>query len=144
MGSDFNRWLPRSRIRQVKLEIGLPRHLAAGSIARREIQRCYAENLTETVMTDVKLAANELVTNAVVHGIGEIHLSVQSTADHVRIEVIDQGDGFKVPGDATCEKGLAIVDQLAERWGVLAAGSTHVWCHIASRVPVAPSRVPVA
>src|SRR4051812_5779258 len=97
----------KSPVKPAKLDIGLPRHLAAGSIARREIGRCFGERLADMLVVDLKLVANELVTNAVVHGVGEISISVHAMPDHVRVEVIDEGDGFAIPSDPTSEKGLA-------------------------------------
>jgi len=137
MDGDFQRWRRKAEPSAAKLDIDLPRHLAAGSIARRELQRCFGRRLDETAMIDVRLAANELVTNAVVHGVGEIRLLAQAMPDHVRVEVSDQGEGFTVPAEVERGRGLAIVDDVSARWGVF-PGSTHVWCHIASGAPGRP------
>ncbi len=75
---------------------------------------------------------SELVTNAVLHGIGTIELRMQADEHRVTGEVIDEGGGFAclmrkegAPDDLG-GWGLSIVGALAESWGVR-AGATHVW-----------------
>jgi len=112
---------------QAKLDLALPRHAAATSIARREVVRCFSVRLHEQLVADMTITVNELVSNALTHGVGGIRLLIYDLGDHVRLEVSDEGDGFLVPHDPLSHKGLAIVDQLADQWGVR-SGSTHVWC----------------
>lgn len=70
------------------------------------------------------LLVSELVTNAIVHGDGPIQLSVDRTQHHavLRVEVVDHGAGMPaaqvVPADALSGRGLAIVDAVADRWGI--------------------------
>jgi signal transduction histidine kinase len=74
-------------------------------------------------LDDVMLAASELVTNAVVHGEGDVVVSVW-TVPGVRVEVADSGPGtprlLTARGyDDESGRGLFIVDAVASRWGVL-------------------------
>jgi anti-sigma regulatory factor (Ser/Thr protein kinase) len=70
----------------------------------------------------VVLLTSELVTNAVVHGLGPVQLVLREDGDCVRVEV---GDGEPRlpdgPGTATerdvSGRGLLILDRLADRWG---------------------------
>jgi anti-sigma regulatory factor (Ser/Thr protein kinase) len=78
---------------------------------------------------DAALMASELVTNAVVHGVGAISLRIDIDAAAVRIEVADQGNVAIAPSPEAGAHGgwgLRIVEQLADDWGVL-EGSTRVW-----------------
>jgi anti-sigma regulatory factor (Ser/Thr protein kinase) len=78
-----------------------------------------------------RLLVSELVTNAVVHGHGDIVMRAQLDDDRLLVEVIDEGGGFErtlrqhdfasIGG-----RGLAIVDTAASRWGIH-EGTTHVW-----------------
>jgi anti-sigma regulatory factor (Ser/Thr protein kinase) len=124
-------WYPRD-LRdpptQAQLDIPLPRHPAAPSIARRELTRFFARRLGEGLVTDMSIVANELVGNAVAHGEGAIRMQVRATGRRASLEVSDEGHGFIAPRDPPSHKGLAIVDALAESWGVR-GGSTHVWCN---------------
>ena len=87
-------------------------------------------------MHDLYMVISELVTNAVMHGQGEIRLRLEHEAGHVRGEVIDAGSGFEyelreVGPFETSGRGLLIVDWLTTQWGVH-EGTTHVWFEILS------------
>ena len=74
---------------------------------------------------DVLLVVSELVSNAVLHGEGEVKLVVSCEPAHVRVEVTDDGGGLVEPaaeGGARGGFGLQIVAVLADDWGVEAAG----------------------
>ncbi len=80
---------------------------------------------------------SELVTNAVVHGVGVISLRIDVEADAVRVEVADEGNVSVAPSPepgAHGGWGLRIVEQLADDWGVL-AGSTRVWFRLSRPHP---------
>jgi anti-sigma regulatory factor (Ser/Thr protein kinase) len=74
------------------------------------------------VIEDVELIASELVTNAVLAG--STHVGVRLCLDGgvLVLTVDDDAPGVPVvqPGDPTAGhgRGLAIVDQIAARWGV--------------------------
>src|SRR5689334_8767648 len=85
----------------------------------------------------LQLIVSELVTNCVRHGnlsaSEGVVLTVRLLRDHVRVEVEDCGSGFTagprpVPQpDAEGGRGLFIVQELADRWGVDVDGQTVVW-----------------
>ncbi len=78
---------------------------------------------------DAVLMVSELVTNALLHGIGTILLRIDLEPDGVRIEVSDEGNVVLSPSPTPGAHGgwgLRIVEELADDWGVL-KGSTRVW-----------------
>jgi signal transduction histidine kinase len=90
----------------------------------------------------VYLLVSELVTNAVKHGgsgqAGAVRVRLNSSSRHVRVEVMDDGPGFEpVTGrrvDPVEEGfGLALLDQLADRWGVEVERGARVWFEIDRR-----------
>ncbi|HWH09580.1 MAG TPA: ATP-binding protein [Solirubrobacteraceae bacterium] len=115
--------------------LSLPRDPAASFLARQAVRDRLADVLPASTLADVTLAVSELVTNAVLHGSGDIELRVEADEHTVKGEVIDEGGGFerqiREDGgvDGVAGRGLMIVGQLAERWGVH-EGTTHVWFEI--------------
>jgi anti-sigma regulatory factor (Ser/Thr protein kinase) len=115
------------------LEVSLPHTVQAPGIARRSLvdwlARAPAVDASE--LDRAKLLVSELVTNAVLHGRGEIMLRATLDENRLLVEVIDEGGGFErtvrqqdfagIGG-----RGLAIVDAEASRWGVH-EGTTLVW-----------------
>lgn len=96
-------------------------------------------HLDASVAFDVRLLVSELVTNSVQHAaVGEddsITLVVQINEQRVRVDVRDQGPGFKQPAtspapEADAGWGLFLVEQLADTWGV-DTGARSVWFEIA-------------
>ncbi|WP_329321206.1 SpoIIE family protein phosphatase [Streptomyces sp. NBC_01262] len=91
-------------------------------------------------LDDAELAADELITNALVHTDGGAVLTVRMMPDttrRVRIEVHDLASNWprrREPGDGeTSGRGLLLVDQLADAWGVEPHGSgKSVWCEFRS------------
>lgn len=88
--------------------------------------------LDEMASAEIEIVLSEIVGNAVRHarplGDGGIHVSCAVVADaapHVEIAVTDGGAPGRLvsprtPGDAeTSGRGLAIVDGLADQWGVV-------------------------
>jgi anti-sigma regulatory factor (Ser/Thr protein kinase) len=69
----------------------------------------------------VRLVVSELVTNAVVHGDGDVELCLDLDQRCVRISVADEDDGAPSPVDAdpgaVSGRGLRLVDEIADRWG---------------------------
>jgi anti-sigma regulatory factor (Ser/Thr protein kinase) len=108
----------------------------AASHARKAIARP-CDDLSAKQLYDVSLLTSELVSNSVRHaGLdteADIELVVSPLADRVRIEVIDPGPGFDPNGSLTSSDddglglGLALVDQLADRWGVDGHMHNRVW-----------------
>ena len=120
-----------------KLELYLPASEAAIGQARAFVDRLEALDDHQDTHFAIRLLVSELFTNAVKYGSrGEkarIRLSVAVTDSHVHGEIGDRGRGFAeqdtaMPDpDAESGRGLAFLDALADRWGVLSNGETCVW-----------------
>jgi anti-sigma regulatory factor (Ser/Thr protein kinase) len=114
-----------------ELHLNLPHDASAARTARRAAERYVAGALSRPRSGDVPLVVCELVTNAILHGEGDITLTLQLDGDVVRGEIIDEGGGFEheVGARGPLEvggRGLLIVGALTSRWGVR-AGTTNVW-----------------
>jgi anti-sigma regulatory factor (Ser/Thr protein kinase) len=92
-----------------------------------------------TVVPDGELVISELVTNALIHGVGEIAVRLTPHDDSVRVEVRDGGTGevrhyhaeFSEPGG----RGIHIVSEVAQCWGWSREPSgqgTTVWADLAA------------
>jgi anti-sigma regulatory factor (Ser/Thr protein kinase) len=109
----------------------LPRSTDSVGTARRLVN-AHTSTLGSQQRDDAALMVSELVTNALVHGIGTISLRIDLEPDALRIEVSDGGNFAIAPSPTPGAHGgwgLRIVDQLAGDWGVL-EGSTKVWFRI--------------
>jgi len=114
-----------------RFEANLPHTAAAPRVARRALTTWLTSALGPDELEVARLLVSELVTNAVIHGRGEVTLRAQLDDDRLLVEVIDEGGGFErtvrqhdfasIGG-----RGLAIVDTAASRWGIH-EGTTHVW-----------------
>jgi serine phosphatase RsbU (regulator of sigma subunit)/anti-sigma regulatory factor (Ser/Thr protein kinase) len=103
---------------------------------------------------EAELAADELLTNALVHTGGGAVLTLRMTPDprpRLRIEVHDLATNWprrRQPGDReTSGRGLVLVDRLADAWGVDPYGSgKSVWCEFdaAAGTAVAGARATAA
>lgn len=105
---------------------------AARAFARETLDRGHATVRIE----DVALVVSELVTNAVVHGDGDITLDVVVADDAIRVEVEDREpelpDRLESRLDAESGRGLLLVSRIAREWGVRPAGSGKVvWAEMA-------------
>ncbi|MCX4901625.1 ATP-binding protein [Streptomyces sp. NBC_00257] len=89
----------------------------------------------ESLRPDIILVVSELVTNAVVHGRGQVGLRIGWFDDRVRIEVTDENPAparlRRATDDDMSGRGMHIVDALAQTWGVSNGGRT-TWCVIAA------------
>lgn len=105
---------------------------AARAFARQAVERGHA-----SVSSDhVALVVSELVTNAVVHGEGDITVSLDVEADAVGVEVSDRDPALPAPVDAPIDaaagRGLLLVSRLARDWGVRPDRSGKVvWAQLA-------------
>jgi anti-sigma regulatory factor (Ser/Thr protein kinase) len=88
----------------------------------------------------VRLLVSELFTNAVKYGSRReetrIRILISVTDSQVRVEIGDLGRGFEegepaMPDpDAESGRGLAFLDAVADRWGVLRNGESCVWFEV--------------
>jgi anti-sigma regulatory factor (Ser/Thr protein kinase) len=121
------------------------RLVMAGGEHAPERARAWLQNVARWLDREseqtLALLVSELVNNAVRHGgAGNrelIGLELHETANGVGVAVSDPGPGFAparrdAPLDEPGGWGLVLVDQMAERWGVLHDGRTHVWFELAT------------
>jgi len=128
--------------RPIELDVRLPTGATAPSSARAFVGGL-RDRLAEDVVEDLVLVVSEVVTNCVRHaGLGpddDISLRVRASATNVRLEVVDPGRGFDPPRVGSHDPsipggwGLYIVDQLADRWGVVRGPGTRLWLEIDTR-----------
>jgi anti-sigma regulatory factor (Ser/Thr protein kinase) len=94
----------------------------APTSARRWATGCLSAWGIDELVDDASLVVSELVTNAVMHGEGEIGVRLVRAIDALRIEVSDDGDGeprqLAPRPDEVTGRGLRIVSRLAAVWGV--------------------------
>ena len=118
-----------------KLELYLPANERAIGQARAFVDRFEALDGHADLRFAVRLLVSELFTNAVKYGSrregARVRLSVLE--QNVRAEIGDNGRGFPrgkttMPeADAESGRGLAFLEALANRWGVVHNGETCVW-----------------
>jgi anti-sigma regulatory factor (Ser/Thr protein kinase) len=115
-------------VNSAPITVTLPRDPGAPGQARA-LLREHANGLDRDRLDTAVLLISELVTNAVLHGSGEIRLVIDVGDGGARFEVCDEGAGTPVvrpePGPDG-GWGLRLVGQLAARWGVR-KGRTQVW-----------------
>lgn len=112
--------------------------------ARRRVRhRLRAWHLAAATCDTAQLVVSELFTNAVRHTDSErINCELRLSGARLRLEVADQGTGRGVPHprvvgvDGESGRGLMLVSQLSEDWGVrsnpYSPGHT-VWAELAAR-----------
>jgi anti-sigma regulatory factor (Ser/Thr protein kinase) len=111
--------------------------VGAAGAARRALDGFRGE-LEEDVIERSALVVTEVVTNSVTHAgltaAQPIDLDIQLSPGCLRIEVTDEGtrsfDPAITPPDPGQDsgRGLWMIDQLTDRWGVDFPRSTRVWC----------------
>jgi anti-sigma regulatory factor (Ser/Thr protein kinase) len=108
------------------------RHHALGAVSRWDLHREAGET--------VEACVSELVTNAIVHGVGrDVLMMLYYTGDSVLTEVFGHAvDEPAIPATARSDnaesgRGLLIVDTLAKDWGSehTGLGLLRVWASIA-------------
>jgi anti-sigma regulatory factor (Ser/Thr protein kinase) len=83
-------------------------------------------------LDDLTLVVSELVTNAVVHGAGDVDLHVGLERDVVHVEVSDGGPEDPLPEQPE-DSGLLLVSRLAQSWGIRRDGDrTVLWADLAA------------
>ena len=80
---------------------------------------------------DVLLVVSELVTNSVRHTEShDIDVHVETADGRIRVEVSDDGPGFDTSHPRGDGLGLAIVEKIADRWGMDLDGRFTVWVEL--------------
>ena len=122
-----------------RLELYLPAIDRAVAQARAAVDRLGPLESHPDARFAVRLLVSELFTNAVKHGRpgdARVRLALEVRDSHVRAEVGDHGLGFNerhvaMPSeDAESGRGLAFLDALADRWGVIRDSETCVWFEV--------------
>ncbi len=116
-----------------------PTKLAPGEA--RSVVSELAPSMSEETFETLRLVVTELVTNAVRHASmgaeASIDMTIQLSPKAIRVEVTDSGPGFDpvLPEwDVLAEgqRGLLLVSELSQRWGVTQRGDRNVvWCELA-------------
>ena len=119
-----------------QLTLNLAPVLSAPAHARRTVAQHFAGQVDPKQIADVSILISELVSNAVIHGTGEVTVRVQLDGDLLRGEVIDQGGGFEHEirargADDVSGRGLLLVEALSSSWGIH-EGTTHVWFELST------------
>lgn len=107
----------------------------APGISRSQLQRLRTK--LEPRYDDVVLLVSELVSNSVRHGrSNDIDVKVTARGGWIRVEVTDKGPGFPIDAPRGEGLGLAIVEKLADRWGMQdGAQKFTVWAELSARSP---------
>jgi anti-sigma regulatory factor (Ser/Thr protein kinase) len=89
------------------------------------------------IVERAQLLISELVTNAVVHGEPPVVVEVETAPSFVRVAVEDQGDQIPMLRNSGISdghgRGLQIVAQLADQWGVaLRRSGKAVWFRLST------------
>jgi len=112
----------------------LPRQPGSAGIARL-IVTAHGAGLPTERLKSANLLISELVSNACRHGSGRISLTVNSNAEGVHAEVLDEGVESRIelsdPRPARGGWGLYFVARLADDWGV-GDDAARVWFHVAA------------
>jgi anti-sigma regulatory factor (Ser/Thr protein kinase) len=119
------------------LEFCIAADLSAPAAARRCVERL-ADHTDPELLDDIKFLVNELVTNSVQHGSSPgdwIGLELSGDRECVRVTVSDDGPGFDgfprvADPEDTSGRGLYLVSQLSDAWGVECTERTNVWFEI--------------
>jgi anti-sigma regulatory factor (Ser/Thr protein kinase) len=105
---------------------------SSAASARQFVDDTLGEWGCDSFVDASRLLVSELVTNAVLHARTDIELVVRLHPRGVRVEVHDGSPAAPVvrryDDDAMTGRGLALVDELARRWGVeRTPGGKAVW-----------------
>ena len=127
----------------MRLPVGPDAPSTARNIVRDAVPSA-GDSATATFLT------SEVVTNAVRHsGLtadDTIGFSIEVEEGTIRIRVSDEGAGFEKPRNPVANEdhgfGLAMVDRLADRWGVTHDGSNEVWFEIDLLAPDQQEEMP--
>jgi anti-sigma regulatory factor (Ser/Thr protein kinase) len=120
-------------------ELDLAHDAAAPRTARRFVTHLLEDwGVTADAVERSQLLVSELVSNAVLHALGPLQLTISLRDGHLRIEVVNQGTGTPRKRNATAAdlsgRGLQLVDKLATGWGsAVDGGRTRVWFELQAK-----------
>ncbi len=105
-------------------------------VRRFAVRACRASGFGE-LCDSVALLVSEVATNALVHGTGDVQVRVTTRGGLLRIEVTDDSPRMPVPRAAGLleegGRGLALVESLADDWGVQRQGNGKiVWFELSA------------
>jgi len=123
------------RPKHERFRLTLPAETAALVEARHAVEHVDALNDFPETQFALRVLVSELFANGIKYGGGggRITLELEVRDDCVHVEIGDRGDGFDPTGvsmpdeEATSGRGLALLDSLANRWGVTRSGEHRVW-----------------
>jgi anti-sigma regulatory factor (Ser/Thr protein kinase) len=120
-------------------ELDLAHDPASPRTARRFVTKLLDEwGVAGDAVERSQLLVSELVSNAVLHAMGPVLLTVSLRDGHLRIEVVNHGAGTPRKRNATAAdlsgRGLQLVDKLATGWGsTVDGGRTRVWFELQAK-----------
>lgn len=114
-----------------EIDLHLQVDVSAPRDARRQVGTLATE-LPEELRQDLQLLVSELVANSLRHASlsEEDWIGLRASIDDrtIRVEVSDPGRGFRrLGGDSRPRSGLWILNELADRWGIVRDDVTRVW-----------------
>ena len=102
--------------------------------ARAFVRGSLQSRVSDDTLEEIELVVAELVTNAIIHTAQPVELTVEANGS-IRVAAVDGSGQLPVkrtprPNDIG-GRGLHIVDQLCDRWGVdRISNGKCVWCEI--------------
>jgi anti-sigma regulatory factor (Ser/Thr protein kinase) len=106
----------------VSVQTVLPNAASSPAAARHVLAEALRDGCGSETIETAQLLLSEVVTNAVLHAQGEIHVSVACDGGRVRVEVADASRNAPAPrrasAHATTGRGMMLVDAIAAAWGV--------------------------
>ena len=124
------------------VSLDLPNHPLAAGLCRSAVNTV-GKTLSGEDAVLLGLLTNELVTNSIVHAPDSprVLVALMLLDDRVRVEVTDQVDGRPPTLEPLClnrtsGRGLYLVDELSDDWGVDRSDGTRVWFELLLRAPV--------
>jgi anti-sigma regulatory factor (Ser/Thr protein kinase) len=113
----------------------LPATTAAPRMGREFLSEASCRTHPSSRMDDLALLASEAITNAVVHGLPPLTLTVECQESHVEVRVSDASSRLpegRDPDDVTeGGRGIMLVDLLSDAWGTDVDGDTkEVWFRV--------------
>jgi anti-sigma regulatory factor (Ser/Thr protein kinase) len=136
--------LEREEGRLVHHEVSIPASRDAPRMAREVLDRWLSALVGQPTTAAVRLAASELVTNAVRHGRLAVGSALRLSVDvgertvHVDVQQATATSDAEVVSDRPAGSGgfgMAIVEDVADRWGVVDGTPGSVWFDVDRRGP---------